>query len=229
VVYLDIWELRCYFLSSDPWSNLEEEILNCTKCRLHAYRRRAVPGEGNKNSAVVFIGEAPGEKEDEQGRPFVGPAGKLLTELIESTGYRREDFYITNIVKCRPPENRDPEEDEIEACLPYLMRQLELIKPKLIVCLGRHSARTIFRLAGLKWTSMTSQHGRVYSARLLGFSIKIIPTYHPAAALYNPQLRSALEEDFKKTIKSIVAEITEARPAKKTLLDYSTGRARSST
>ncbi len=210
-------------MSSDPWSSLESEILNCTKCRLHAHRRRAVPGEGNRKSAVVFIGEAPGEKEDEQGRPFVGPAGKLLTELIESMGYRREDFYITNVVKCRPPENRDPEDDEIEACLPYLLRQLDLIKPKLVVCLGRHSARSIFKLAGLKWTSMTSQHGRVYAAKLLGYGVKIIATYHPAAALYNPQLKGALEEDFKKSIKSAISEILEHKPAKKTLLDYATG------
>jgi DNA polymerase len=208
-------------LSRDPWRILEEEILNCTKCKLHMYRRRAVPGEGNRNSVLVFIGEAPGEKEDEQGRPFVGPAGKLLTELIESTGYRREDFYITNIVKCRPPGNRDPEDDEINACLPYLIKQLELVKPRIIVCLGRHSARTIFKLAGLKWTNMSTQHGKVYSIRLFNFNVKIIPTYHPAAALYNPQLKSSLEEDFKKSIKPVLSEVLEARSVKKTLLDFS--------
>lgn len=208
-------------MSSDLWRILEEEILNCTKCKLHTYRRRAVPGEGNRNSILVFIGEAPGEKEDEQGRPFVGPAGRLLTELIESTGYRREDFYITNIVKCRPPGNRDPEDDEISACLPYLVKQLELIKPKIVVCLGRHSARTIFKLAGLKWTCMSVQHGKIYSARLFNFNVKIIPTYHPAAALYNPQLKSSLEEDFKKSIKLVLGEVLGARSVKKTLLDFS--------
>ena len=208
-------------MNSDLWRILEEEILNCTKCKLHIYRRRVVPGEGNKNSVLVFIGEAPGEKEDEQGRPFVGPAGRLLTELIESTGYRREDFYITNIVKCRPPGNRDPEDDEINACLPYLVRQLELIKPRIVVCLGRHSARIIFKLAGLKWTNMSTQHGKIYSARLFDFSVKIIPTYHPAAALYNPQLKSSLEEDFKKSIKPVLSEVLGTRSVKKTLLDFS--------
>ncbi len=212
-------------MTSDPWRALEEEISTCTKCRLSMYRKRAVPGEGNKSSIAVFIGEAPGEKEDEQGRPFVGPAGKLLTELIESIGYRREDFYITNVVKCRPPENRDPEDDEIEACLPHLKRQLELIRPKLIVCLGRHSARTIFKLAGLKWVSMTSQHGKVYSAKILNLDVRVIPTYHPAAALYNPQLRSVLEEDFKAAIKPTLAELLEGKPSRKTLLDYVAKRA----
>ncbi len=206
----------------EEWSRLEQEIYNCTKCRLHLNRRKAVPGEGNRKTLVVFIGEAPGEKEDEKGRPFVGAAGKLLTELIESIGYKRSDFYITNVVKCRPPNNRDPEEDEIAACLPYLLRQLELIKPRVIIALGRHAGRIIFQLAGLKWTSMSVNHGRIYNAKILGFEVKIIPTYHPASALYKPPLRSVLEEDFKNTIKPVIdEEITgKQKPRRKTLFDY---------
>lgn len=205
----------------NAWRILVEEITNCRKCKLHESRKKPVPGEGNVNSLVVFIGEAPGEKEDESGRPFVGPAGKLLTELIESIGYRREDFYITNIVKCRPPSNRDPEEDEINACLPYLLRQLELIKPKVIIALGRHAARLLFHLSGLKWINMTRNHGEIYYGKIRGLSVKIVPTYHPASALYNPQLKHVLEEDFKNAIKKAIDE--ELKPSTKpgkTLFDY---------
>ncbi|MEM4717711.1 MAG: type-4 uracil-DNA glycosylase [Desulfurococcaceae archaeon] len=206
---------------NEEWKQLENEILNCRKCRLYISRQKPVSGEGNKNTIVVIIGEAPGEKEDESGRPFVGPAGRLLTELIESIGFKREDFYITNIVKCRPPGNRDPEEDEINTCLPYLLRQLKLIKPRIIVALGRHAARTLYQLSGLRWTSMNRNHGEVARGRINGLEFKIIPTYHPASALYNPSMRKVLEDDFKYTIKTVIEE--EYKPKmkhRKTLLDY---------
>lgn len=207
----------------DTWSKLEEEILKCTRCRLYLSRKNPVPGEGDRQASIFLVGEAPGEKEDESGRPFIGPAGKLLTELIESIGLRREKVYITNIVKCRPPGNRDPERDEIEACLPYLIRQIKLIKPKIIIALGRHAARALFELTGLKWINMTRQHGKTYSTRLLGLEVKIIPTYHPASALYNPSLRRIIEEDFRKVIKSTIEE-TLVKPGKAkthvTLLDF---------
>lgn len=208
---------------SNEWSTLEAEILSCRKCRLHNNRRNPVPGEGNKLSPVIFIGEAPGEREDESGRPFVGPAGVLLTELIEAIGYKRSDFYITNIVKCRPPSNRDPEDDEIEACLPYLLKQLELIKPQIIIALGRHAARTLFKLSSLKWSSMMTQHGKVYTASLMGREVRIVPTYHPASALYRPHLKKELEKDFKQVIKPLVDEAFGRRargPRPVTLLDF---------
>lgn len=207
---------------SEEWSKLELEITTCTKCKLHAFRRNPVPGEGNKQSLVVFVGEAPGEKEDETGRPFVGPAGKLLTELIESMGFKREDFYITNVVKCRPPGNRDPEDDEVEACTPYLMRQLQLLRPKVIVTLGRHAGRVVFGVAGLRWTSVSANHGRVYSGRVWGLEVKIIPTYHPASALYNPSVRKILEADFKNVIKPVIEEALRGTTKKryKTLFDF---------
>ena len=210
-------------LVEEEWLKLENEILNCRKCRLHESRRRAVPGEGNKNSIVVFIGEAPGEKEDELGRPFVGAAGKFLTELIELIGFKRQDFYITNIVKCRPPGNRDPLDDEIQTCLPYLIRQLELLKPRIIVALGRHAGRVLFSLTGLKWVSMTAHRGKVFSAKLMGFDVKIVPTYHPASALYNPSLRKNIEEDFKNMIKKTIEEEQKPKSERKqarTLLDF---------
>ncbi|MGC8953641.1 type-4 uracil-DNA glycosylase [Desulfurococcus amylolyticus] len=206
------------------WDSLVNSILNCKRCRLSQYRRNPVPGEGNVNAGVMFIGEAPGEKEDETGRPFVGAAGKLLTELIESTGFKRGDVYITNIVKCRPPGNRDPEDDEIESCLPYLLKQIELIKPRLIVALGRHAARTLFRLGGLKWVNMSMMHGRPYNAVINGLQVVIIPTFHPAAALYNPGLKDELRRDFEEVIKKHMSQAIKAstgvKARGKTILDF---------
>jgi len=207
----------------DEWGSLINAIVNCRKCRLSEHRRNPVPGEGNPSARVMFIGEAPGEKEDETGRPFVGAAGKLLTELIESIGFKREDFYITNVVKCRPPNNRDPEEDEINACLPYLLKQIELVKPRVIVALGRHAARTLFNVAGLKWVNMSSMHGKAFKAVVNGVEAVIIPTFHPAAALYNPGLKNELRSDFENTIrKNILEAMVPHRAERKgrSILDY---------
>lgn len=202
----------------EDWDSLVKEILTCTKCKLHSYRKNPVPGEGCLNPILMFVGEAPGSKEDEEGRPFVGAAGRLLTELIQSIGLTREEVYITNIVKCRPPNNRDPEEDEIQACSPYLIRQIKLLKPKIIVALGRHSAKFLFEQAGLKWVSMGVNHGKVYSSKVAGVEVKIMATYHPAAALYNPAQRSILEKDFE-LIKKVYREATGSS-TKRTLLDF---------
>lgn len=181
------------------YRRLFEEIKSCRKCRLREKATQTVPGEGNIRSGIMFVGEAPGRQEDIQGRPFVGAAGKLLTELIESVlGMKRDDVYITNVVKCRPPGNRDPLPDEIEACSPYLLRQIELIDPDVLVALGRHAARFLLELGGEHFSSLSASRGRVYELRILGKPRKILVTYHPAAALYNPQLRSYLESDFGK-------------------------------
>ncbi len=190
-----------FFVNVETYDELVREILHCKKCKLHQYRRRPVPGEGNIRSEVMLIGEAPGEKEDEQGRPFVGPAGQLLTRLLSELNVSRSEVYITNIVKCRPPGNRDPEPDEISSCLPYLVRQIEIIKPKLIVCLGRHSAREVLKLAGYRGSEVlqiSKIRGRVFRVKLLGLDVIIVPTYHPAAALYNPRLREYIRDDLKK-------------------------------
>ncbi|MEM0268118.1 MAG: type-4 uracil-DNA glycosylase [Candidatus Korarchaeum sp.] len=173
---------------------IAERIRRCEKCPLHISRKRAVPGEGSEDSRIMFIGEAPGRNEDEMGRPFVGAAGKLLEELLASVGLRRGEVFITNVVKCRPPNNRDPEPGEIEACLPYLIEQVSVIDPDVIVALGRHSAGVLLgRIGGV---SIMRVRGRVHEVEVFGKLRKVMPTLHPAAALYNPKLRSLIEEDF---------------------------------
>ncbi len=198
-------------MGNEEWDNLIEQIRNCRKCGLYKNRKNPVPGEGNRNAVLMFIGEAPGAREDATGRPFVGAAGKLLTELIESIGLTRKDVYITNIIKCRPPGNRDPREEEIKACLPYLLKQIKLIQPRIIVALGRHAGKTLFELSGLKWINMSRVHGRVFDASIEGVSFKLTVTYHPAAALYNPRLKVSLEKDFKETIKSLLDALHRKR------------------
>lgn len=177
----------------------ENQVKICTKCRLSETRTNVVPGEGSHDAEIMFIGEGPGKNEDEQGRPFVGVAGKFLTELIESIHLSREDVYIANVVKCRPPNNRDPLPDEVKACWPWLNQQLTLIKPKIVVLLGRHSLERFLPNA-----KISADHGRALRKNIntLG-KIVFFPCYHPAAALYNGSLRSTLQKDFKKIPKVI--------------------------
>ncbi len=177
---------------------LKDEIRGCKRCPLWATRTNAVPGDGNIHSAIVFVGEAPGYHEDIQGRPFVGAAGKLLSELLLSIGLHRDEVYITNVVKCRPPNNRDPKREEIAACSPYLDEEIRIIAPRLIVTLGRHSTNYILSKGGFKGRSMISIHGKTYEVNLGGLNLVVMPTFHPAAALYNPRLKDLLIEDFKR-------------------------------
>lgn len=206
------------------YPELVSEISTCRRCGLWRYRRNPVPGEGPLHADVMFVGEAPGRNEDEQGRPFVGAAGRLLTELIELLGISRAQVYITNVVKCRPPGNRDPEPEEVEACLPYLIRQIQIIKPKLLVALGRHAARTLYKLAGIEWRSMGQQHGRSVEACIGGVKLVLIATYHPAAALYNPGLRDELVKDFRDVIapkvKEIVSSAGKLGPSQRKLTEF---------
>ena len=176
--------------------DLNTEVKGCRRCRLWRHAKNAVPGEGRLDAALMFIGEAPGHWEDVKGRPFVGRAGKLLDELLSSIHLERKNVYIANVVKHRPPENRDPRQDEIEACTPYLDRQIQIIKPKIIMTLGRHSTRCILSKINVKVSGITETRGRLYRTTLFGFPIKIIPTFHPAAALYNPNYETVLREDF---------------------------------
>jgi DNA polymerase len=169
------------------------EVRSCTRCRLHEGRTRAVPGEGHPSTEVVFLGEGPGLNEDRQGRPFVGRAGDLLVRLLAAIGWRREDVFITNIVKCRPPDNRDPEPDEIAACEPFLRRQLEILDPALVVTLGRHSMARF-----MPGTTISRSHGTLRPAdpasgapRALVFAM-----YHPAAALRTPAIEEASYADI---------------------------------
>lgn len=157
-----------------------------------------VPGEGNANAELMFIGEAPGAQEDKQGRPFVGASGKFLAEMLESVGLKREDVFITNIVKFRPPKNRDPKPDEIKACMPILFEQIEVIRPKLLIFLGRHSMNVFF--PKLK---ISEAHGEMVKTNVQNpdgseFEQNCLPLYHPAAALYNGSMRKVLLEDFAK-------------------------------
>lgn len=173
----------------DSLETIAGEIAECTKCPLHQGRTNAVPGEGPADADILFIGEGPGFHEDQSGRPFVGASGNFLTQLIESIGLKREDVFIANVVKCRPPGNRDPEPDEIRACQAYLDRQIELINPKVIVTLGRFSMARWFPSARI-----SRIHGQ---ARQFG-SVMVVPMYHPAAALHQPSLRQAVLDDFAK-------------------------------
>ena len=175
---------------------LADEIKACRKCGLWRQRKNAVPGEGNLDAAVMLVGEAPGYWEDVKGRPFVGAAGKILNEMLSRAGISRSDAYITNVVKCRPPENRDPRTSEIKTCTPYLDRQIKIIKPKFLVTLGRHAASHILSKAGFETEGITKIHGRIYEASLLGFEVFIIPMYHPAATLYNAKCKDDLDKDF---------------------------------
>ena len=176
---------------------LAEKIKKCGECRLCETRTNAVPGEGSASAKIVFIGEGPGKEEDLQGRPFVGAAGKFLTQMIESVGLKREDIFITNIVKCRPPENRDPEDDEVKTCTElYLWKQIELINPVLIATLGRHSMYR-FLPQTFKISDVHGKPKKIENKRS-GKSFNLLPLYHPAAALYNGGLRETLEKDFKR-------------------------------
>lgn len=170
---------------------IAEEIKSCTNCPLHKTRTNTVPGSGDPGAEILFVGEAPGANEDAQGIPFCGAAGKFLDEMLSAIGMTRDQVFIANTLKCRPPENRDPEDSEKAACRHFLDRQVEMIKPKLIVCLGRHSVANFMPGAGgiskLHGHAVRRPNGQVYLA-----------LYHPAAALHNGGLRATLLEDFKK-------------------------------
>jgi len=170
-------------------AQLYEEIRGCQRCILAQSRKNAVPGDGPQDAQIVFIGEGPGFHEDQQGRPFVGAAGKFLDELLEGIGFKREDVYICNVIKCRPPGNRDPLPEEIEACKPFLEKQIEIISPSMIVTLGRFSMERYF--PGAKISQI---HGQ---PRKIG-GIIYYPMYHPAAALHQPKWRQVIKDDMSK-------------------------------
>ena len=178
---------------------LVAEIAQCTRCLLHRGRTKAVPGEGPDNVSVMFIGEAPGFHEDQQGRPFVGAAGKFLEELLASINLTRKDVYIANVIKCRPPGNRDPLPEEIEACKPFLDRQVELVQPKLVVTLGRFSMARAFPKARIS---------RIHGQPRKISGVVYYPMYHPAAALHQPSLRPIVEEDMRR-IPELIAQAAQ--------------------
>jgi uracil-DNA glycosylase family 4 len=168
---------------------IQSELGDCTRCRLHEGRQSLVFGEGNPHAALVFVGEAPGREEDLQGRPFVGKAGELLTRIIEAIDLTRKEVYIANIVKCRPPQNRNPQPDEIRTCLPFLRKQLEAIRPKIICALGTFAAQTLLETE----ERISLLRGKFYAYQ----GARLMPTYHPAFLLRNPQFKRAVWEDMK--------------------------------
>lgn len=186
-----------YSLSPIPCTltSIREEIGDCIRCKLHLKRKNIVFGTGNEKAGLVFVGEGPGEDEDIEGVPFVGRAGQLLTKIIEAMGMKRSDVYIANIVKCRPPDNRNPEPDEIESCLPFLKRQLEAISPLLIVALGTFAAQT---LLGSR-ERISQMRGRFHSYN----GIKVMPTFHPSYLLRNPDEKRVVWEDMKMVMEEL--------------------------
>ena len=190
-------------MSMDSLAQIDREVSNCTDCPLHLNRSRAVPGEGPENAEVMLIGEAPGFNEDKQGRPFVGAAGQFLDRLLALANLKREDVYITNTVKCRPLNNRDPLPGEMSACRKYLDRQIEAISPKVIVTLGRHSLTSF-----LPKETISKAHGNARRAN----GTTLFPMYHPAAALHQQSLRDVIEADIKK-LPDLLKESPAPEPA----------------
>jgi len=196
---------------NDDWKNtetlesLEEKINNCTFCNLHTTRKNFVFGIGNKYADVMLIGEAPGADEDIQGKPFVGRAGKLLTDILKAINFEREDVYICNILKCRPPENRNPNPDEIEKCEPYLFKQIELIKPRLILCLGTFAGQSMLKIK----EPLGKMRGKFYDFNYKEIQAKLMVTYHPAALLRNPNWKRPTWEDVQLFRKEYEKEISK--------------------
>jgi uracil-DNA glycosylase len=188
--------------SPESLPSIREDIGDCVRCKLCSLgRKQIVFGVGNPHARLMFVGEAPGRDEDIQGIPFVGRAGQKLTQIIEAIGLKREDVYIANVIKCRPPENRNPEPDEVEQCEPFLFRQVDTIKPKVIVALGTFAAKSLLKSTD----SISRLRGRVYEYR----GAKLVPTFHPAFLLRNPSCRREVWEDMKK-VRALLNE--EAAP-----------------
>jgi uracil-DNA glycosylase len=179
-------------VEADPLAAYEDSVAACTRCRLAQGRTQVVFGSGSPHADLMFVGEAPGFHEDKQGIPFVGQAGKLLEKLLAQIGLQRGDVYIANVLKCRPPGNRDPQPDEIEACESHLFRQIELIEPTVVATLGNFATKL---LSG-RPLGITRVHGQEQETTLGGRKVLLYPLYHPAAALYTPAMLKVLEADF---------------------------------
>jgi uracil-DNA glycosylase family 4 len=184
--------------ATEALTAIRADIGDCTRCKLHTLgRTQIVFGVGNPEADLMFVGEAPGADEDEQGIPFIGRAGQLLTKIIEAIDLKRDDVYIANIIKCRPPQNRNPEPDEVASCEPFLFRQIDVIKPKVIVALGKYAAQTLLRVD----TPISRLRGRLFDYR----GAQLIPTFHPAYLLRNPSSKREVWEDMK-LVKRLLTE-----------------------
>ena len=192
--------------NKEEMKRIEKEIKGCKRCELWKTRTNPVVGEGALSARILFVGEAPGYNEDLKGKPFVGKAGKVLDELLESIGWQRADVYIANVLKCRPPGNRNPLTDEIRACTPFLDAQLELIEPAVIATLGNFSLAYIFAKFQLKPEKIGKIHGKVFTVSTIAGIKQIIPLYHPAVVTYNPKMKEVLIDDFKVLAKTVRQE-----------------------
>ncbi len=190
-------------IADDSLPKVREDLGECTRCKLHGTRHKIVFGDGNPKAELVFVGEGPGADEDAQGLPFVGRAGKLLTQMIEAMGLQRKDVYICNVVKCRPPGNRQPEEDEVSTCSPFLFRQIDVIAPKVIVCLGAVAAKTLLQ---------TNRGISQFRGEWLDFrGRKLLATYHPAYLLRNPPAKSEVWKDLQKVMAVLGLEVKKGK------------------
>jgi uracil-DNA glycosylase len=192
-------------IAGDTLLKIRDDLGECTRCKLHTARHKIVFGDGNPKAELVFVGEGPGADEDAQGLPFVGRAGKLLTQMIEAMGLQRKDVYICNVVKCRPPENRQPEDDEVKTCSPFLFRQIDTIAPKVIVCLGAVAAKTLLQ---------TNRGISQFRGEWLEFrGRKLLATYHPAYLLRNPPAKSEVWKDLQKVMAVLGLEVKKGKPS----------------
>lgn len=184
---------------SQKLKRLKDQVVNCKRCSLYKTRNLPVIGQGDHNADILFVGEAPGKNENETGIPFCGRAGKILDELLKSVDLNRENVYICNILKCRPPKNRDPKSKEIKKCTPYLEKQIKIIKPKVICSLGRFAMTFLMNKYSLKdeVKSISKDHGNKYEIKVFSKKTVFIPMYHPAVATYNPNMKDVLKKDFK--------------------------------
>jgi DNA polymerase len=195
-------------VEGDTLLKIHTDIGDCTRCKLHRGRTKLVFGDGNAKAQLVFVGEGPGRDEDAQGLPFVGRAGKLLNQMIEAMGLQRQDVYICNVVKCRPPENRAPEKDEVQTCSPFLLRQLDVISPKVIVCLGSVAAQTLLE------TTRGISHFRGQWLEFRG--TKLMATYHPAYLLRNPSAKGEVWKDLQKVMAVLGLQPKKTQPSAST-------------
>lgn len=180
----------------DHMDHICKQVSSCQRCDLWKTRTHPVVGEGPEGSKIMFIGEAPGFNEDKQGRPFVGRAGKILDELLLSIGLKREDVYITNILKCRPPNNRNPDREEIKVCTEYLDKQIDIIQPAILAPLGNFACQYLFEKYDFRSDTISKVHGKIFQKFTLYGPLYIMPMYHPAVATYNPTKKTELSEDF---------------------------------
>ena len=192
-------------VQDDTLLKIRDDIGECTRCKLHKGRHKIVFGDGSAKAQLLFVGEGPGADEDAQGLPFVGRAGKLLTQMIEAMGLQRKDVYICNVVKCRPPENRAPEPDEVATCSPYLLRQIDVIQPKVIVCLGAVAAKTLLQTN----RGITQFRGEWLEGR----GRKLMATYHPAYLLRNPNAKGEVWKDLQKVMAELGLQLPKKKPS----------------